>query len=270
MSTVPPVCVRAGCFHPLSSHNADGSCQVPNCFCVEFAATRETMPSDRLQTTPSVAEAGKRLFMDSEERARLDVPSVAEVGQRITMQDRARFSASGRYQSVFGTVYQDPHNDHHFAEAPFYEGQQAIHVVRKIDEEPAPTNNLRQPRDARQRALFEWGVHCFGMHEAGNSVHRGIRFGEEAIELMQALAVPEEMVHNLVSKIYAKEPGEVAQEMGGVGVTLLILAEALKLSAEECEIKEVMRVLSRPAEHFRARNRAKNEAGFRAPDVVTP
>ncbi len=56
--------------------------------------------------------------------------------------------------------------------------------------------------------------------------------------------------------------GDLRQELGGVGVTTLALAAAAGVDADCCELSEVHRVLSKPLEHFTARNAAKNEAGF--------
>lgn len=66
------------------------------------------------------------------------------------------------------------------------------------------------------------------------------------------------------SKAVAKEPGELSQELGGVGVTLLALAAAANVSADDAELTEIRRVLSKPLEHFWARNKVKNDAGFNA------
>jgi hypothetical protein len=45
-------------------------------------------------------------------------------------------------------------------------------------------------------------------------------------------------------------------------MTLLALAAAAGLSADEAEVDEMLRVLNKPLEHFTARNEAKNAAGF--------
>lgn len=85
---------------------------------------------------------------------------------------------------------------------------------------------------------------------------------EEAIEAAQAAGCDAAMVHKLVDYVYAKEPGALAQEIGGVRITLLALAEAAGVSAEEEEGREFARVLSKPLKHFAARNEEKNRAGF--------
>ncbi len=70
------------------------------------------------------------------------------------------------------------------------------------------------------------------------------------------------MIHKLVDYVYAKEPGSLAQEIGGCSITLLALAHAGGVSADGEEVREMKRVLAKPLAHFAARNKAKNDAGF--------
>ena len=84
---------------------------------------------------------------------------------------------------------------------------------------------------------------------------------------------PRAMAHKLVDFVFSRPKGEIAQELGGVGVTVLLLAEAAGCSAEMEEAREVLRVLAKPLAHFKARTQAKTEAGFlvtsAAVDIVT-
>lgn len=70
------------------------------------------------------------------------------------------------------------------------------------------------------------------------------------------------MLHRLVDHVYAKPAGELRQELGGLGVTLLALAQAAGLSADDAETREIARVMAKPLAHFAARNAAKKAAGF--------
>lgn len=58
---------------------------------------------------------------------------------------------------------------------------------------------------------------------------RAMRFLEEALELAQALEVTQEEVQLLFQHVYAKGAGELKQEVGGVGTTLLALCESCKV-----------------------------------------
>lgn len=123
-----------------------------------------------------------------------------------------------------------------------------------------------QTRDQRQAQAFDWMSAAFGPQTI---VQRGVRLAEEAIEAAQAAEVPRDMLHKLVDHIYDRPAGDLRQELGGVGVTLLGLAAAAGLSADECEAAELARVLAKPLAFFAARNAAKNDAGFNA-DLPTP
>ena len=70
------------------------------------------------------------------------------------------------------------------------------------------------------------------------------------------------MLHRLIDHVYAKAVGELGQEVGGLGVTLLALAEAAGISADAAELREIERVRSKPLAGFSARNAAKKAAGF--------
>jgi hypothetical protein len=117
-------------------------------------------------------------------------------------------------------------------------------------------------RDDRQLAVHQWCAAAFGVEHASSIPQRGVRLVEECIEAAQAAGAPREMIHKLVDFVYDREPGELAQEIGGVGLTLLALAAAAGVSADAAEIGEFHRVLSKPLAHFHARNQAKNAAGF--------
>lgn len=117
-------------------------------------------------------------------------------------------------------------------------------------------------RDARQRTVADWAERAFGRDQATSLPQRGLRLLEEAVEAFQACGGEEAMAHKLVGFVFARPPGTVAQELGGVAVTTLALAAAAGLSADEEERREVERVLSKPVAEFTARNASKNAAGF--------
>ena len=119
------------------------------------------------------------------------------------------------------------------------------------------------PRDQRQAMAASWAHAAFGEAEATSVPQRGLRLLEEAIEAFQACGGDEALAHKLVSFVFARPPGEVGQELGGVAVTALLLAAAVGLSADEEECREVHRVLSKPLREFTDRNANKNAAGFK-------
>lgn len=119
-------------------------------------------------------------------------------------------------------------------------------------------------RLCRQKTVATWCINAFGVEHATSIPQRGIRLLEEALEAYQAAGATQEMAHRLVDYVFGRPVGELAQELGGVGVTLLALANAAGLIADEQEALEVARVLSKPLEVYAARNAAKDAAGFKA------
>ncbi len=117
-------------------------------------------------------------------------------------------------------------------------------------------------RDQRQEMLVNWAEQAFGRDQATSIPQRGLRLLEEAIEAFQASGGDEVMAHKLVTFVFARPPGTVGQELGGVAVTVLLLAAAAGLSADEEECREIHRVLSKPLREFTERNANKNAAGF--------
>lgn len=116
-------------------------------------------------------------------------------------------------------------------------------------------------RKDRQEVVIRWCRQAFG---ADSVKQRAMRLLEEAIEAAQAAGVEEPQALRVLTYVYGRPVGELGQELGGVGVTLLALAATAGLDADMEERKEIDRVLSKPIEHFRARNEAKNAVGLKA------
>lgn len=121
-----------------------------------------------------------------------------------------------------------------------------------------------EDRNHRQATVQQWCVAAFGAGQAASVEQRGLRHVEEAIEAAQAAGCAEEQVLQLVRYVFRHTPGNLAQELGGSGLTLLALAAAAGVSADAAEAAEVERVLAKALEHFAQRNEVKNAAGFLA------
>lgn len=132
---------------------------------------------------------------------------------------------------------------------------------RALSASPAPAPTIH-PRDKRQSEVLAWCTAAFGTDHAASIPQRAIRLLEESIEAYQAADCDAAMAHSLVDYIFAKEPGMLSQELGGVGITLLALSGAAGISADTEETRELARVLSKPLSHFTERNKRKNAAGF--------
>lgn len=119
-------------------------------------------------------------------------------------------------------------------------------------------------RDARQATVVAWASAAFGTEQTTNIEQRGLRLAEETIEACQAAGCDAAMLHKLIDYVYSRPVGAVAQELGGVGLCTLAMANAAGLSADAIEQAEVARVLAKPIQMFSARNKDKNDAGFLA------
>jgi len=120
------------------------------------------------------------------------------------------------------------------------------------------------PRYVRQTRAYNWCAKAFGKGVAENRVERGARFLEEAIELAQVCDVPKELAVKLVDRVYSRPVGTVASEVGGVGVTLLVLCELLGVSADDLEAREMALCEAKydaDPNYFANRLNAKAEAG---------
>jgi hypothetical protein len=82
------------------------------------------------------------------------------------------------------------------------------------------------------------------------------------LEAYQVVGGNPEMAISLVRYVFSRPVGELSQELGGIGVVVLSVAEAAGISAEAEEVREINRVLAKPIEHFTKRNQDKNDAGF--------
>jgi len=129
---------------------------------------------------------------------------------------------------------------------------------------PTGSGDKAGSRDDRQRSVAEWCAAAFGVEHQTSVPQRGLRHAEEAIEAAQAARVDPAQLHALIDYIYAKPPGDLKQELGGSGVTLLALAAAAGVSADDAEAAELARVLAKPLKWFHDRNQVKNDAGFDA------
>jgi NTP pyrophosphatase (non-canonical NTP hydrolase) len=119
-------------------------------------------------------------------------------------------------------------------------------------------------RNERQRIAFEWAVATFGKI-AKDPNERIDRFIEEALELAQAHGVSFGRVLEIMDYVFSRPAGEVVQEVGGVGVTLMTYCESVSIHADEAEATEVARILDADRTKFREKQDAKAAAGVGRP-----
>lgn len=107
-----------------------------------------------------------------------------------------------------------------------------------------------------QNECVQWAKKTFDEAHVNNTYVRACRFGEEALELLQALDVTKEDALKLVDYVYGRPKGELPQEVGGVMVTLAVLCFASKMDMEDCGEYELIQCW-RNIEKIRAKQAQK-------------
>lgn len=103
------------------------------------------------------------------------------------------------------------------------------------------------------------GMAAMDLHE------RGMRSAEENIEVVQCCGVTAEELIALVWHVFDKPVGDIQQELGGAGMTLLGVADSAGYVLSQCVEKELERVESLPPERFRKRQAENVANGIGAP-----
>ncbi len=111
-------------------------------------------------------------------------------------------------------------------------------------------------RSTFQERVQDWLIRCLGTDAALDPMQRNQRFLEEALELVQARGCTESEALQLVRYVYARPSGEVAQEIGGVMLSLAGLCAASSHNMTECGERELARVCGRMDE-VRAKHELK-------------
>ncbi len=112
-----------------------------------------------------------------------------------------------------------------------------------------------------QDAVNRWMQACFGPAISADGIERNFRFGEEALELMQALGATEDEAMTLVRYVWSRPKGEPKQEVGGVMVCMAALCNAHGFNYEQEAQIELARCWEK-IEKIRAKHAAK-PVGFR-------
>ena len=95
------------------------------------------------------------------------------------------------------------------------------HDILKIRWEDLQTRNLN------------FCLQCFGFGNTFDKRERALRFGEEAVELLQAAGLTKVDMVNLINHVYIKEPGEMRKELANAQLTLLALGASFGIHVED-------------------------------------
>jgi len=123
----------------------------------------------------------------------------------------------------------------------------------------------RRRRDQRQQLIMNWIRDTFGVIpglDVESQRERAMRFLEEALELCQTAGLTQGDVYSMARYTYGRPAGVLAQEAGGVAVTLYALCEVFGVSAAQAEFDEIGRVMDISPDKFQARHVAKMEKGI--------
>lgn len=107
-----------------------------------------------------------------------------------------------------------------------------------------------------QARVHEWVVSCFPPPAHYDRRERTHRFLEEALELAQASGCSRADAQALVDYVFSRGEGEVAQETGGVLVTLAALSNAQGVDMDDAGEVELARNWSR-IDQIRAKQASK-------------
>ena len=107
-----------------------------------------------------------------------------------------------------------------------------------------------------QQDVAAWCRRCFGLSVYSNRTERAHRFGEEALELLQAAGVSKHEVLQLMDYMFSRPVGELKQEVGGTMVTLAAMCQVFGIKLNEAATQELHRC-ELNIEKIRAKHNAK-------------
>ena len=109
-----------------------------------------------------------------------------------------------------------------------------------------------------QEESWRWVVQTFGPQTPDKRGARGLRFIEEALELVQATGLTAEKCHQMVDYVFGRPVGEVRQEIGGTFFCMLMLAQFEGIDADDALEEEIGRAWSKQ-KAIREKHAAKPE-----------
>lgn len=88
---------------------------------------------------------------------------------------------------------------------------------------------VKQNLQERTRQLT---LQCFGYHNTYDRRERAFRFGEEALEVLQAAGLTTKDILALLETVYSEKPGYLRKELANAHITLMALATANSIELE--------------------------------------
>lgn len=155
------------------------------------------------------------------------------------------------------------------------ENDRHIQWLPPVDVIPQAPEVAVEPVKSYQQRVQGWMQECFGPLISSDTVERNHRFTEEALELVQACGCTADEVRRLVDYVFDRPIGVIAQEVGGVAVTLAALCSAYGIDMQYSAETELARILQpEMVEKIRAKQRRKPNfsplPGVSYPERVEP
>lgn len=121
----------------------------------------------------------------------------------------------------------------------------------------------RQALGGLQEWVAGWLKLTLGVESLDNLRERAFRFIEEAMELAQACGVTRDEAQKLHSAVYEQRSGQFRKELGDAHLTLLALADTLRIDLLDCT-KQRLEQLSdlKEIERVRAHHLDKRDKGL--------
>ncbi len=114
---------------------------------------------------------------------------------------------------------------------------------------------------ATPRKILDWAVQMFGP-VAKNRDERAARVLEEAVELAQACGVSQDVCGKIITRVYAREHGDVRSEFGQLQMVLYSFAANENLNPDTEADIEFHRVSQWPKSHWDKRHAQKAKDGI--------
>ncbi|WOI52416.1 hypothetical protein [Parvularcula sp. LCG005] len=93
-----------------------------------------------------------------------------------------------------------------------------------------------------ENRVARWLRACFAPAIAESKEERVTRFLEEALELVQSEGFDRDRVYRMVEYVFDRSPGDPAQEVGGVIITLAAYSGVAGIDLEDAAVKELVRI----------------------------
>lgn len=103
-----------------------------------------------------------------------------------------------------------------------------------------------------------WFAKCFGRDALFEREKRALRFGEDAITILQSCYLTEGQVHELVEYVYARRVGGFMESVGSTMVNLTVLSECHHMDLIQAAEAEYARI-SEHEEILRIREQEKRK-----------